>query len=214
MMYSPSQAKGLILSGQNSFGDPGASLTWGIGGSKNGVVAIGREGEKMVGKFLNDYANRHQGVRVLHSIEWPGSKGDTDHMLIIGNLIIIIDAKRWKAKRKYSVTPRGAIHRGTVAFPEGKVKMIPALQAWRKTMGKGVSFVGVVCVAQKEVFVPYDKNWSKAPFKLVTIEKLEEFLDNVIDRHPKAKEQTNAKTLMVPITRVIKPYNPREGLIS
>lgn len=214
LLYSPAEAKRLILSGANSFGVHGASLTWGVNGVKGGVVGVGHEGEKMVGKFLDQYANEHQGVRVLHSIEWPGSKGDTDHMLIVGNLMVIIDAKRWKAKRKYSVTPRGAILRGTVAFPEGKVKMLPAMKAWRETMGKGVSLVGIVCVAQHEVFVPYDKNWKQAPFKLVTIEQLGVFLDKLIASHPKAKESTNSRTLMIPVSRVIKPFDPRAGLIS
>ena len=33
-------------------------------------------------------------------------------------------------------------------------------------------------IAQNEVFVPYDNNWYKSPFKLVTAEQLPEFLDN------------------------------------
>jgi len=214
-LYSDAEIKQHLKTGTQIFGVPGASLTWGIEGSGSGQVTAGGEGEKQVAKELAIFAEKNPKVKIFHSVQWPGSKGDTDHMVVIGTLILIIDAKRWKSKRKYSVTPKGAILRGTVPFPEGKVKMMPAMSAWRKTLGKTAKVMGVVCIAQTEVFVPYDKNWYSAPYRLVTAENLIEFLDKTIAKQK--PEITNAKNtaLLVEIARkVIKPRDRRNELIN
>lgn len=199
---------------QQVYGTPGASLSWGIEGADSGAVESGAEGEKQVAKILNEFVKTLPKAKVFHSVEWPGSQGDTDHMLVIGNLVIIIDAKRWKAKRKYSVTAKGAILRGTVPFPEGKVKMIPAMKAWNKVLPKEAKVVGVVCVAQQEVFVPYDRNWHTAPYRLVTAEKLTEYLEGFIKKQTKYTAKPNANLLSMIATRVIKARNRRAEIIN
>lgn len=205
---------------QRSFGTPGASLTWGIGGQKNGVVAVGLDGEKMTAKILDAFAQNPntRNLRIFHSAQWPGSQGDTDHLLVMGNLVLLIDSKRWKGKRKYSVTPKGAILRGTVNFPEGKVKMIPALRSWRDTLPKEAHVMGVVCVAQKEVFVPYDKNWYQAPFRLVTAENLVEHIVGTIKRehkkNPASVTGLNKEILTTIGSNLVKPRNRLEEILN
>lgn len=199
---------------QQVYGEPAASLSWGIDGADNGAVESGSEGEKQTAKILNEFVKTIPAAKVFHSIQWPGSQGDTDHMLVIGNLVIIIDSKRWKSKRKYSVTPKGAILRGTVPFPEGRVKMIPAMMAWNKVLPKEAKVVGVVCIAQQEVFVPYDKNWYKAPYRLVTAEKLVEYLEGFVKKQEKYTHKTNPKILALIATRVIKARNRRAEIIN
>lgn len=215
LLYTPLEAKRAIKSGTQVFGTPGASLTWGIEGSDSGQVTAGGEGEKQVAKELDKIVEKYPHAKVFHSVEWPGSVGDTDHMLIIGNIVLIIDAKRWKAKRKYSVTPKGEILRGTVPFPEGKVKMMPAMKAWRTELGKKAKVSGMVCIAQEEVFVPYDQNWAKAPYRLVTAERFGEFIDKFIEKQK--PENINAKNddiLLTIATRTIKARNRRRELIN
>lgn len=213
-IHSRKEAISLIKSGQRIYGVPGASLTWGIGGSVTNAVTAGGEGEKQVAKLLNAYAEKHPNVYVFHSVQWPGSKGDTDHMLVCGKSMLIIDAKRWKSKRKYSVTPKGTVLRGTVPFPEGKVKMMPAMAAWRKELGKGTKVMGVVCIAQSEVFVPYDKNWHSAPYRLVTAEKLEEYLDRMLAKSKPASMPVEGKVLLNIAEKVIKPRDRRAEIIK
>lgn len=214
-LYTKDEIKQRLIEGEQIFGVPGASLTWGIDGVTNGIVAAGGEGEKQVGLTLAAFAADNPAVRIFHSVEWPGSKGDTDHMLVIGKCVFIIDAKRWKSSRKYSVTAKGEILRGTVAFPEGKVKMIPAMQSWRKVLPAGTKVFGVVCIAQEKVFVPYDNNWFKAPYKLVTDEKLEEFLTKVIGKQkPEIKDVRDGKLMLEIASRVIKPRNRRSELLN
>lgn len=213
-LYAKKEAMELIRAKQRVFGQPGASLTWGIGGSNSAAVTAGGEGEKQVGKILNEYAENNPGVFIFHSTQWPGSKGDTDHILICGKLMLIIDAKRWKGKRKYSVTPKGTILRGTVPFEEGKVKMMPAMAAWRKELEREVKVMGVVCIAQEEVFVPYDKNWHSAPYRLVTAEKLVEYLDQLLSKSKQAKEKPSGKVLLNITEKVIKARDRRSEIIK
>jgi Nuclease-related domain len=207
--------KDLIKNGRQVFGSPAASLTWGIDGTEDGDVSAGIEGEKMTAKILAPWLKANPCAILVHSVRWPGSNGDSDHMLIIGNKVILIDSKRWKSKRKYSVTPTGSIKRGTVDFPEGKVKMIPALQAWRGVLPKYTKISGVVCVAQDEVFVPYDANWYKAPYRLVTGENLTTYLDEFIQ---KSKEEevnlVNLGLITSIIARSIKPRDRRAEVIN
>lgn len=213
-LYSRKEAITRIKSKQRVYGVHGASLTWGIGGNMSNAVKAGGEGEKQVGKLLDAYAEKHSNVFVFHSVQWPGSKGDTDHMIVCGRLMLIIDAKRWKSKRKYSVTPKGAILRGTVPFPEGKVKMMPAMAAWRKELGSSTKVMGVVCIAQEEVFVPYDKNWHSAPYRLVTAEKLEEYLDRIFEKTKSAQSKVEGKTLLNIAEKVIKPRDRINEIIN
>lgn len=213
-MYTKNEFIELLKAKQRVFGEPGASLTWGIDGSVSSQSTAGSQGEKQVGKLLDAYAEKNRKVFIFHSSQWPGSKGDTDHILVCGNLMLIIDAKRWKSKRKYSVTANGTVLRGTVAFPEGKVKMMPAMASWRKELGKGIKVMGVVCIAQEEVFVPYDKNWHSAPYRLVTAERLEEYLDKFLANSKPAQEKPNLQMLVTIGEKIIKARNRRREIIN
>lgn len=203
-----------------SFGAPGASLTWGIGGKRGGVVGAGLEGEKMTAKHLDAFVENPytRNMRIFHSAQWPGTNGDTDHILVMGNLVLLIDSKRWKSKRKYSVTPKGAILRGTVRFPEGKVKMIPALSAWKKVLPSEAKVYGVVCVAQTEVFVPYDQNWYKAPFRLVVVDQLIDHIVDTIKREQKKSPDlikgVNPAIIKEIGSRLVKPRDRQAELVN
>lgn len=203
-----------LLQQRRTFGTPGAALTWGIKGAGRGDVAAGIEGEKMVGRTLNTYTAQHDGTYLFHSVAWPGvTEGDTDHIIIRGHQVVIIDSKRWKQKRKYSVTAKGAILRGTVRFPEGKVKIVSALSSWRRITPPATRLTGIVCIAQKDVFVPYDKNWYKAPFRLVTVENLPTLLDRILNEPvtPSSVEH-GQRTAKVVLPRVIRPKPQRPPL--
>lgn len=209
------------FSPQRSFGSPGASLSWGIEGKRGGVVSVGLEGEKMTAKILDQFALNPnvKHMRVFHSTQWPGSKNsDTDHILVMGKLVILIDSKRWKSKRKYSLTPKGQVLRGTVRFPEGKVKMIPAMNSWRKILPEGAKVLGVVAIAQTEVFVPYDRNWYKAPYRLVTAENLVKYIIDTINReqkkNPDLVKKMDPDIISVIGSHLVKPRNRQAELLN
>lgn len=170
-----------LREGKKIFGTAAASLTWGIDGNRMiPALAAGVEGENQTASTLRELVEKTKGMYLFHSLAWPESNGDTDHVILYGNTILIIDSKRWKGARKYSVTPQGEIKRGTVAFPEGKVKIRYALKGWRRKFPNH-KVLGIVTIAQEKVFVVRDQNWYKAPFRLVENEKLVEFLEEMME---------------------------------
>ncbi len=177
----------MLDSGRQIFGVPGAGLTWGIKGDHTVDIGIGIEGERMVGKIINKWALEHPNVLVFHSTRCPNlGDADTDHVIVMGQRIVLVDSKRWMSKRKYSINDKGNILRNTVSFPEGKqVTIKPQMKMWRDAVPEGVSVTGVVAIAQSEVFVPYDDNWKRSTFRLVTAERLTETLDYYFSRAKK-----------------------------
>lgn len=189
------EVKELLRSGVKVLGTPAASLTWGIDGNRMiPVLEAGKEGEKQTAVTLDKLAQEIPEMFVFHSLSWPESQGDTDHIVVYGNTVIVIDSKRWKASRKYSITSGGAIMRGTVPFPQGKVKIGWALKTWRKKLPE-TKIIGVVTIAQEKVFVVRDKNWYRAPYSLVENEKLEAYLRELFTKHP-ASGQVSSKLLI------------------
>lgn len=176
--------KNELKKGTKILGSPAASLTWGIDGNRMiPALAAGKEGENQTASTLREIVEKTKGMFLFHSLSWPESAGDTDHVLVYGENMLIIDSKRWKGSRKYSITDKGEIKRGTVAFPEGKVKIGYALKVWRKKF-PGHKVLGVVSIAQEKVFVVRDKNWYKAPYRLVENEKLIEFIEEMVEGIP------------------------------
>ena len=197
--------------GQKIFGYPGAALTWGINGVKGISSIIGINGEEQTAKVLEQYAKENDGVYVFHSLMWPQSNGDTDHVLVYKNNIVIIDSKRWKSVRKYSISASGFVMRGTVPFPEGKVKTLYAVNKWREAL-PNFKISAIVCIAQEKVFVQRDRNWYRAPFRLTEIDKLKEQLDyelkNVSEEMP-----DNYGLLQYLSHLTVKPRNLRSEFI-
>lgn len=184
----------LLENGTKVLGTPAASLTWGIDGNRAiPALTAGKEGEKQTAGLLNKLAEKYPTLFVFHSLSWPESAGDTDHICVYGDLIIVIDSKRWKGSRKYSVTQSGSILRGTVPFPSGRVHIGSALQVWRRKFPNN-KVLGVVTIAQEKVYVVRDKNWYKAPYRLVEYEKLEEFLEETFTKHK--TDKVNGNTLV------------------
>lgn len=209
---TPEEVKKLLVEGKKVLGTPAASLTWGIDGNRMiPALEAGKEGEQQTAALLNKLAEEYKPLFAFHSLSWPESSGDTDHVLIYGDLIIVIDSKRWKASRKYSVTAGGQVLRGTVPFPSGKVRIGSALKVWRKKF-PGYKVQGIVTIAQEKIFVSRDKNWYKAPFRLVEYEKLEDFLRETFTKNP-PKGKTNGKTLIDLGSLLVKARDKREGLI-
>ena len=202
-LYESDQAVYKALrTGSKVLGEPAAALSWGIDGNRMlPQLESGVEGEKQTAALLAEFATKHKGAFVFHSLSWPTSNGDTDHILVYKNLIIIIDSKRWKEKRKYSLSPKGEILRGTVGFEEGKVKIVAAIQTWKKKLPVNMKVLGVVCIAQEKVFVQRDRNWHAARFRLVESERLVEFLDDTIAKQ--AKGSTTPLSVLLTLGRLL-----------
>jgi len=213
MYASKSEVVEVLKRGDRVLGAPGASLTWGIDGDRmKPQLESGMEGEKQTAGILAALSEKIPQMFVFHSLSWPESNGDTDHIVVYGDLVIVIDTKRWKATRKYSITAKGQILRGTVPFPEGRVKIGYALASWRKKLPGANKVQGVVAISQDKVFVARDQNWHKAPFRLVEAEKLEEFLLQSFKKNP-IQKPTPAPLLVYLGSLLVKPRDRRSELI-
>lgn len=214
-LYTQQQARDLIMQGHRILGSPAASLTWGIdGNTMKASLRPGMQGEKNTAHVLNEFAKNHQGVYVFHSLQWPDSKGDTDHILVYKDLVLILDSKRWKSNKKYSFTPQGNIKRGTVAFPEGKVKMRGAMYAWKKKIPTDVTVFGTIVISQEKVFVVRDANWFKNGFKMVELERLEEHLLETFQTYKPGSDKTSLALLSFFGSVLVKPKNLLDGILN
>jgi hypothetical protein len=203
-----------LRSGKRIFGVPAASLSWGIDGDRmKASLTPGIEGEKQTAAILAELAEQVPEMFVFHSLSWPESNGDTDHIVVYGNTVIVIDSKRWKSTRKYSITAKGEIMRGTVHFTEGKVKIGYALKSWRKKLPPELKVMGVVSLAQEKVFVARDKNWFKAPYRLVEAEKLSAHLLSTFKKNP-IKDPVKGSTLVYLAKLLVKPRDRRAEIIN
>jgi len=203
-----------LRDGVKTFGVPAASLSWGIDGIMKSSLLPGSEGERQTAKLLDALAKKTPGMFVFHSLSWPESSGDTDHIMVWKDMVVVIDTKRWKGSRKYTVTAKGGILRGTVAFKEGRVKIGYALYAWRKRIPNAPKVMGIVTIAQEKIFVVRDKNWFKAPFRLVEFEKLEEQLKYMMDNHKPKVDKTQASTLLYLAKLLVKPRDIMGEIIN
>ena len=75
-----------------AFGTPGLAID-----SSFSEVAtrLGREGEHIVARAIDD-AELGPAALVFHGIVPPGGDGDCDHVIVVGDLLIVVDSKRWR----------------------------------------------------------------------------------------------------------------------
>lgn len=146
--------------------------------------------------------------------------GDTDHVLIIGNDVLIIDTKRWKSKRTYSVSDKGAVLRSTGkgkparSFAAGRINIRGALSIWKKYFdSNAINVFGLICINAEKTFVQKDKNWFKTPFRVITAEELHDFLDRRYKKIPeKDKRSINTEVVAQVAVSAIKPYDEFKGM--
>ena len=219
----------ILKKGRRNFGSSGASLTHQISnpiykeaGISASLAAVGLQGEHTTTGILKDWIKDKPSAIIVDSVHIKGAGkeilneetgtldgGDTDHILIIGNYVILIDSKNWKGKRKYGVSEKGEVLRNGKPFPGGKVHAKQALYLWRKFLRQHSPFFNsIICITSEKVFIVRDVNWWKQQFKVVNMEELPEFLDKVwaqID--DSSKDMINVNLVSDVVINAIKPYD-------
>lgn len=74
---------GATLGGSTMFGEAGV---------------VGAQGEARMGALLNELA-KLPGTHIFHSVGFPGSVADIDHIVVRGNHVALIDSKIWAGQR-------------------------------------------------------------------------------------------------------------------
>ena len=204
----------LLQGGRRYFGSSGASLTHQIHRTDSEALGLdpelakaGLEGEhrtsRMILEWMKDKPNavlvdsvhlKSYGEETLNVETGTMDGGDTDHVLIIDNFVLIIDSKNWKGRRKYSINDSGEVIRGKTTFPGGKITTLRASRLWAEALKHhNVVISSIVNISSDKVFVVRDRNWWKQPYRLVTLETL--------------RTQINANLVASVASNALKPYD-------
>lgn len=215
--------------GRRYFGSSGASLTHQISnpsyaekGIDAGLAKAGLDGEHKTSRALLKWMENKPGVVLIDSVhlqsygeetlnEETGTfeGGDTDHVLVIGNFVVIIDSKNWKGRKRYAIDDKGSVIRGNAPFAGGKINTLRASKLWAEALKPHRATISsIVSISSDKVSVTRDRNWWKQPYRLVTIEILAEFLDDVWSKLPEtAKDTIDVNLVTSIVANSIKPYD-------
>ena len=136
-------------------------------------------------------------------------KPDTDHMLIVGNMVIIIDSKNWKNKKTYSINDSYKVLRSNRGFPGGDIHIAQAQHLWTEYLLSGTQFSAIVHITQEEITIPKLQTWWQAPFKLVGSTEFKEQLDVVYNKLSVFQKNTiNSSLVSQVVVCAVKPFSP------
>lgn len=221
---------GILEKGKRLFGSAGASLTHQISDPKyknagidSSLARVGFEGEEATDNWLKDWLKDKPQAVLIRSCHVRGAGketvdeetgalegGDTDHILVVGKTIILLDSKNWKGKRSYRINEKGEIIRGKNVFKGGRVHAVQAKYLWRKYLSPytlGNTYPMIV-ITSDDVFVVRDKIWWKSQFKLTSLDDVELFLSAVWKKeHLDRVNYINANLITAIVINAIKPYN-------
>lgn len=179
---------GIMKKGMRHFGSPGATLTYMKDpdrkdalpeGWKPEVLDIALKGEQDTTKFILNWMKDKPGVVLIDSMHIPGAGketvdeetgliegGDTDHILVIGNNVIVIDSKAWKKKARYTVEDNHTVLRNGKQFPGGNVKINDAIYMWFDYIDcDDCTLFGAIFIDNGDEPDPKTKEWSTSVFR-------------------------------------------------
>lgn len=193
------------------------------------LVNIGITGEKKTSLILREWVNRHPDAVLIDSISLPLNKkeyeledeldeeagvvetGDTDHLIIIGNTLIIIDSKNWKAKANYNVEEDLSITRSKKHFFGSRPKARQMKHLWKKYFEDYDidEILMFVCISDPDTFITRNRFWWQLPFRFVNQTTLVQFLDEMYDEDidDDSKNFIRIDLVTRALTGLVKPYN-------
>lgn len=135
--------------------------------------------------------------------------GNTDHVIIIGSEVILIDTRRWKKKKGYSVGDDGEALMTNKQFAGGEVTMNKSIHMWLEYLDEDAYVTGIVCINQEEVNVMRNRNWYTQSYRLVELDRFIELLDEkwkLVDEYD--KKHINTTLVSQVVVKCIKPFDP------
>lgn len=235
----PNVAEGIakmLVKGKRYFGSSGAALShqvfnpeWAEKGIKPELAKIGLEGERDTTALLKKWVKDKPGAVLIDSAHIRGwgkeevvdeelgliDGGDTDHILLVGSEVILIDTKRWKSKKNYSVGDDGQALRTNKSFPGGNLHMRQAIHMWLDYLDEDASVTGIVCINAEDTVVFRNRNWYTHPYRLVELARFEELLNEkwkTIDDYDKT--HINSTLVSQVAISAVKPFDPYDRVFS
>ena len=225
----------MLKDGRRYFGSSGASLTHQAfddslveKGIKPELAKIGLQGERDTTTVLRNWMKDKPNAVLIDSAHVRGAGkeevdeetgmiegGDTDHLLLIGSEVILIDTKRWKKKSNYTVNDDGSVLRAGKSFPGGNVKMRSALYLWLDYLDESASLTGIVCIHSEDTIVFRNRNWYVNNYRLVEIGRFTDLLDekyNLISEYDKT--HINSTLVSQIAVSAVKPFDQYEKVFG
>lgn len=229
-----------LKEGKRYFGKAGVSLKNQLNDPKykdfeidRKLVSLGIEGEEKTSRILRQWIMDKPNVVLIDSISLPDESrevleeeggldlGDTDHVLVIGDRIVIIDSKNWKSRASYKVNPDGSILRNKKAFPGNKPRMNQCKYLWSNyfkeyELSEIEAYICIADTSKKEKkpdepaspFILRDRDFWMTGFKLVNQETLVYFLDRSYDRlYDEEKDFIRVDLIAKIMTGLTQEYN-------
>lgn len=219
----------MLKKGRRYFGSSAASLShqafnpeYADKGINPTLAKIGLEGERDTTTVLKRWIKDKPGAVLVDSVHIRGwgeeevdpetgiiDGGDTDHVLLIGSEVILIDTKRWKKKSNYSVGDNGQALRANKEFPGGNLHMTQAIHLWLDYLHEDASITGIVVINSEDTVVFRNRNWYTKPYRLVEIGRFIELLDEkwkMISDYDKT--HINSTLVSQVVVGAVKPYDP------
>lgn len=219
----------MLRDGRRYFGSSGAALThqsynpeYEAKGIKPELARIGLEGERDTTTVLKKWIKDKPGAVLIDSVHVRGAGqeevdeetgmiegGDTDHVLLVGSEVILIDTKRWKSKKNYTVGDNGQALRMGKEFPGGNLHMLQAIHLWLDYLHEDASITGIVVINAEETVVFRNRNWYTKPYRLVEIGRFIELLDEkwkLISDYDKT--HINSTLVSQIAVSCVKPFDP------
>jgi len=226
----------LLKSGRRYFGSAGASLTHLASnpdyempeGMERGSARIGLEGERETSAFLQKWIKDKPNAVLIDSVHIRGwgqeeideetgviEGGDTDHILLIGSEVLLIDTKRWKKKTSYQVADDGTVTRSQKAFPGGNVRATAAMHMWLDYLDVDAKVTTFICINTPEITVFRNRNWYQQPYRLVEIDRFEELLNAKYEKIAEEDRETINSTLVAQVVvGAVKPYDEYQRVFA
>lgn len=230
----------LLRQGRRYFGSAGAALTHLVSDAScespfgASVTSKGLLGERATSLLVRSWMEKEAPNAVLcdsvhirghsESVDDHGNidAGDTDHVLVMGHEVIIIDSKQWKDRMVYTVNAKGAVLRKrstrvkrASSFPGGAVHAGGAKHMWGSYLISSAHVSSIVVLTSPHVFVVRDAHWKKAPFRLIRLCDLADYLSY------RRSHMSHNNTTMIDASLVsqiatccIKPYDVFAGNID
>lgn len=220
----------MLKKGRRYFGSSGAGMTQQASNpanreNENFKVEQAKEyleGERDTTTFLKNWLKDKPNVILIDSVSIPDweepeefSEGfgftppaDTDHVMLIGDDVILIDTQRWKKKKNYSVHDDGTALMTNKQFPEGEILMNKSIHSWLEYLDEDATLTGIVCINTEEATVLRNRNWYTQNYRLVELDRFEELLNEkwkMVDEDD--KNRINSTLVSQVVVRCIKPFD-------
>lgn len=226
----------MLKAGRRYFGSAGSSLTHLASnpaykvpeGFERGSARIGLEGERETSDFLRKWMEDKPNAVLIDSVHIRGwgkeeideetgliEGGDTDHILIIGSEVLLIDTKRWKKKSNYQVADDGSVLRANKSFPGGNVRATAAMQMWLNYLDGDARITTFICINSPDITVFRNRNWYVQKYRLVEISRFEELLNAKYEKiEAEDRNSINSTLVSQVVVGAVKPYDEYQRVFS